>query len=101
MLKDMEKPSIVLTKCVEEVAAHYQQDGTLAPSAAPLTPMTPVSADAFISLQDLIVKQDAHALEELDRQKFGRHLQKFVKAAQITLARTALQEDRVAVPGLS
>jgi hypothetical protein len=45
------------------------------------TPVTLVSAEAFMSLQNLIIKQDAHALDDTSKQSLQRHVQKLVKAA--------------------
>jgi hypothetical protein len=35
------------------------------------TPVTPVSAEAFMSLQDLIIQRDAHALDETSKQNLS------------------------------
>ena len=51
------------------------------------TPVTPVSAEAFMSLQNLIIKQDAHALNDTSKQSLQRHIQKLVKGAQIFFAK--------------
>lgn len=59
------------------------------------TPVTPVSAEAFLSLQNLIIKQDAHALDETSKQGLKRHIQKLVNAAQTAFAKGALQKDQV------
>jgi hypothetical protein len=40
------------------------------------TPVIPVSAEAFISLQNLIIQQDAHVLDKTSKQNLARHLQK-------------------------
>ena len=40
----------------------------------PQTPVTPVSAEAFISLQNLIIQRYAHALDETSKQNLARHL---------------------------
>jgi hypothetical protein len=48
----------------------------------PQTPVTPVSADGFISLQNLIIKQVAHVLDDTSKQKLERHLLKVTKAGQ-------------------
>ena len=56
------------------------------------TPVTPVSAEALASLQNLI-KQDAHTLDETSKQRLQRHLQKLASAAQIFLAERALLRD--------
>ncbi|KAF2811757.1 uncharacterized protein BDZ99DRAFT_461753 [Mytilinidion resinicola] len=47
----------------------------------PQTPVTPVSAEGLMSLQNLIIKQDAHALDEKSKQSLQRHLHKFSNAA--------------------
>jgi hypothetical protein len=59
------------------------------------TPVTPVSAEAFISLQNLIIQQDAHALDETSKQNLARHLQKCTKAFQKSSAQGILQENRI------
>lgn len=61
----------------------------------PQTPVTPVSAEAFMSLQNLIIQQDAHALNETSKQNLARHLQKCTKAFQKSSAQSILQEDRI------
>jgi hypothetical protein len=42
----------------QDVEVHYQQDEDLR------TPLTPVSAEAFMSLQNLIIQRDAHTLDQ-------------------------------------
>ncbi|XTI82196.1 hypothetical protein V2W45_1227641 [Cenococcum geophilum] len=59
------------------------------------TPVTPVSAESFMSLQNLIIKQVAHALDDTSKQKLERHVLKFTKAGQMFLAKGALQEDQI------
>ncbi|KAH8588708.1 hypothetical protein B0O99DRAFT_600493 [Bisporella sp. PMI_857] len=59
------------------------------------TPVTPVSAEGFMSLQNLIIQQDAHALDETSKQNLARHLQKCAKAFQKTSAQSVPQEDRI------
>ena len=59
------------------------------------TPVTPVSAEALISLQNLIIKQDAHTLDETRKQSLQRHVQKLANATQISLAKGALQQDQI------
>ena len=54
------------------------------------TPVTPASAEALKSLQDMI-KQDAHALDETSKQSLQRHVQKLANATQMSLAKGALQ----------
>lgn len=60
-----------------------------------MTPATPVSAEALMSLQNLIMKQDAYALDETSKQSLQRHLHKFVKAAQTSFAKGVLQQDHI------
>lgn len=59
------------------------------------TPVTPVSAEALISLQNLIIEQDAHALDETSKQSLQRHVQKLANATQMSLAKGALQQDQI------
>ncbi|TVY38216.1 hypothetical protein LSUB1_G004229 [Lachnellula subtilissima] len=62
--------------CRQDVELHYRQDVEVQ------TPITPVSAEAFISLQNLIIQQDAHTLNKTSKQNLGKHLQKCTKAYQ-------------------
>jgi hypothetical protein len=48
--------------------------------AEPQTPVTPVLAAGLTSLQNLILKKDAHALDKTSKQNLQRQLIKFVKA---------------------
>jgi hypothetical protein len=54
-----------------------------------------VTAEAFMSLRDLIVHQDAHSLDDLDQQRLKRHMQKFTKGAQTLIVGGTLQQDRI------
>jgi hypothetical protein len=60
-----------------------------------LTPVTLVTAEAFVTLRDLIVHQDTHALDDLDKQKLRRHMQKFTKGAQTLIVGDTLKQDRI------
>lgn len=51
---------------------------------------TPVPPEALISLQNLIIKQDAHTLDETSKQSLQRHIQKLANATQVSLAKVAL-----------
>ena len=64
VLRDMPKPPTDLTmpKADEVKVGSCPQDVVLQ------TPVTPVSAEAFMALQNLIIKQDAHALDETSKQ---------------------------------
>jgi hypothetical protein len=57
------------------------------------TPVTPVSAEAFMWLQNLTIQRGARALDETSKQNLARHLQKCAKAFQKFSARGILQED--------
>jgi hypothetical protein len=63
VLRDILKPPAELTipKADEVRAASCGQDAILQ------TPVTPVSVEALASLQDLILKQDACALDEISK----------------------------------
>lgn len=60
--------------------------------AASVTPVTPVSAEAFLALHNFILEKDAHALEEVGKQSIQRHLQKLTRGAQTSIARGAHQQ---------
>jgi hypothetical protein len=59
------------------------------------TPVTPVSAEALISLQNVIIKRDAHTLDETNKQSLQRHLQKLTNAARISFTKGALQRNQI------
>ena len=61
----------------------------------PQTPVMPVSAEAFMSLQKLIIQWDAHTLDEMSKQNLARHLQMCTKAFQKSSAKSILQEDQI------
>jgi hypothetical protein len=48
-----------------------------------------------MSLQNLIIQQDAYALDKRRKQNLARHLQKYTKAFQKTFALSILQENRI------
>jgi hypothetical protein len=55
---------------VDEVrVGSYRQDVEL-----PVTPVTPVSAEALALLQNIIIQQDARTRDETSRQNLERHL---------------------------
>lgn len=59
----------------------------------PQTPVTLVLADGFMLLQNLIIKQVAHVLNDTSKQKLERHVLKFTKAGQQLLVKGALKDD--------
>ncbi|KAF2026431.1 hypothetical protein EK21DRAFT_92366 [Setomelanomma holmii] len=48
-----------------------------------------------MSLQNLIIEQDAYAPGEKSKQSLQRHLNKFSKAAQLSFAEGALQQNHI------
>ena len=96
VLRDMPKPPAELTiPKVDEVRVASVKVAACPQDAIPQTPVTPVSAEALGSLQDLILKQDAHALDETSKQNLKRHLQKFAKATRASFAKVVIQEDQI------
>lgn len=59
------------------------------------TPATPVSAEGLMSLQNRIIKHNAYALKEKSKQSLQRHLYKLTKAAQLSFAQGALQQNQI------
>ena len=90
VLRDTPKPVAALTvpKACEVDAGPCPQGEVVQ------TPVTPVTTEALIPLQDLI-NQDAHALDEMSKRRLQRHIQKLVNAAQISFAERALQRDQI------
>ena len=82
VLRHMPKPPADLTvpKANEIKVGSCPQDVVLQ------TPMTPVSAEGFMSLQNLIIKQDAYTLDDTSKQKLERHVLKLTKAGLKTKA---------------
>jgi hypothetical protein len=66
-----------------------------APCQDDAEPQTPVSADGLMSLQNLIIEKDAHALDETSKQNLQRHLLKLAKATQLSLTTSALQQNHI------
>ncbi|KAI7081406.1 hypothetical protein KC356_g9134 [Hortaea werneckii] len=90
VMNDLVKPSAEptgLPRCTDH--------GSSAATEVPVTPVTPVTAEAFESLHDLIIKEDTNASINQDRGRLHRRLQKLTKAAQTSLARNALQQERI------
>ena len=91
VLNSMPKPVPNLTvPRIDEV-----NNGPLPQEEVPQTPATPVSAEGLVSLQNLIIRQDAHALEEASKRRLRRHLDKFAKAAHLSFAKGALQQHHI------
>ncbi|USP73004.1 uncharacterized protein yc1106_00278 [Curvularia clavata] len=88
VLRTVPKPPVEVAPAVTNEAS-YQEDGVLQ------TPITPVSADGLLLLQNLILKKDAHALDENSQQNLQRHLLKLAKATQLSLTKSALQQNHI------
>jgi hypothetical protein len=82
----MPKPpaDITVSRADEAKVGSCLQDGVLP------TPVTPVSAEGFMLLQNLIIKQDAYVLDDTSKQKLERHVLKLTKAGQKFLVKDAL-----------
>jgi hypothetical protein len=61
----------------------------------PATPVTPVSAESVIALQNLIVGQDAQSLHAESKQSLERHVAKLARAIQKSLAHSSMQRHRI------
>jgi hypothetical protein len=88
VLRTVPKPPAELTLAVTNEAP-CQEDEVLQ------TPVTPVSGEGLMSLQNLILRKDAHALDETSKQSLERHVLKFAKAAQLSLTKGALQQNQI------
>jgi len=91
VLQDIPKPPAELTvqKVDESKVRSCPQDDV------PQTPVTPISAEALMSLQNFIVNKYAQALDETSRRSLVRHLQKFTKAGQTSIAKGILQQNQI------
>ncbi|KAK7177908.1 transposase [Paraphaeosphaeria sporulosa] len=61
----------------------------------PQTPVTPVSLEGLTLLRNLILKQDAHTLDDKNKSKLEKHLNLFAEAAQSSFAKNALQQNHI------
>ena len=59
----------------------------------PQTPTTPVSAEAVASLHNLI-REDVAMLDEMNKQRLQKHLQKLINAAQLSFAERDLLHEQ-------
>ncbi|KAI2475622.1 hypothetical protein Ptr902_12947 [Pyrenophora tritici-repentis] len=88
VLRTVPKPPAELTLAVTNEVPCQEYE-------SPQTPVTPVSAEGLISLQDMILRKDAHALDETSKQSLERHVLMFAKAAQLSLTKGALQQNQI------
>jgi hypothetical protein len=91
VLRSMPKPVVNLSvPRVDGVPARM-----FSQNEVPQTPVTPVSTEGLMSLHNLIMKHDACTLDETRRRNLQRHLQKYAKAAQVSFAKGALQQNHI------
>jgi hypothetical protein len=91
VLRSMPKPLADLTiPKADEVNV-----GACHRNEVPLTPVTPVSAEGLASLRNIIIEQDAGALDKTSKRNLQRHLHKLAKAAELSLAKGALQQNHI------
>ena len=89
VLREIPKPVEVNAPTTTEVRVGcYPQDQLTIPQ----TPVTPASAEAVMSLHDLI-KQDAHILDDTDKRHLYAYVQKLANAAQFSFAERALLQE--------
>jgi hypothetical protein len=91
VLRDMPKPPADLNVSIVDVA----EVGACPQDIVPQTPVTPVSAEALMSLENLIIKKDAHMLDDASKSNLQRHVQKLVKAGRTSFAKGVLQDDQI------
>jgi hypothetical protein len=84
VLRSMPKPNLTIPKADDVNVKAYQRN------EVPVTPVTPVSTEGCVSLRNVIIEQDAGALDETNKRNLQRHLHKLAKAAQLSLAKGAL-----------
>jgi hypothetical protein len=91
VLRSMPKPLADLTiPKADEVNVEACRENEV-----PQTPVTPVSAEGLVLLRNLIIEQDAGALDETSKRNLQRHLHKLAKAAQLSLAEGALHKKHI------
>lgn len=95
VLEGLEDPYAKLVQMTGRPLVDRLQNITPRMNASSLSPVTPVTAETFTFLHNVIVEQDACALGNNDKQRLDRHLQKLAKAAQTFLAKNAIQEDHI------
>jgi hypothetical protein len=80
-------PELTIPKADEVMVRPCPQDEELK------TPVALVSAEALMSLQDLIIKQDCQALDETSKRNVKRHLQIYDNAVKAGLAQGTLHKQ--------
>lgn len=90
VLRDTPKPPAEVTGLQEVSVSSCPQDEVC---SMPASPVTPVTTEAVVFLHNRI-KQDTQALDQTNRQRLQRHVQKLASAAQISFAERALLQDQ-------
>jgi hypothetical protein len=93
VLRGMPKP--LAETAIPQIEEVEVRAGFSSQDSVPQTPVTPVSAEALLSLQNVILHKDAHALDEPSKQKLAGHLQKFVKAVRKVSANIILKDEQI------
>lgn len=91
--RDLQAPAARYPSDLSQDIGTLERRGSVQ-EAIPRTPLTPVSFEALMSLQNIIVK-DASTLDETSKQNLERHLNKLTKAAGTFHAKSALQQDQI------
>ena len=95
VLRDMEKPFLALTEAAGMPNNNAEQDPVPPAVTSPITRVTPVSSASYAALQDTIIRTGTYGLDEVEKHKFERHVDKLAKAAQTFLARNTLREEHI------
>lgn len=99
VLNDLRRPFDALTAAAA-MSNNTREQNPVPPQVppaimTPTTPVTPVSSASFAILQDTIIKTGTRALDEVEKYKLQRQVDKLAKAAQTFLARNTLQEEQI------
>jgi len=91
----MKKPSAEPTEDAGRlvVAPRGPQPETPESIEVSVTPAMPVTADAFMSLHNLITEQDPPTLEDTNGRRPQRRLQKLLRAAHVAILKGSLQQE--------
>lgn len=89
MPKPPPAPTLINTNEVEVVP--QPQDSI----RSPLTPVTPVTTQGLVSLQNIIINQAAHGLDERSKCSLQKNVQKLLKAAHLAFSKGILQRDLI------
>jgi len=94
VLQGIPKPPGELTTSVSQGTPGSASNGHETVQS-PLTPVTPVTTQGLVSLQNIIVNRDAHALDKRSKRSLEKHLEKFSKTAHLAFSWGILQRDQI------